>query len=159
MRMVRRLFAVLVLAAALVSLAAAPAQATGGSSPHCLSFTKLTPENEVRPPDTPDPVESRANGFTLIHIRGDTLRVVTVIFNPARETFVAGHIHIGPVGVNGGIVVHLFAGSSNSLVFAHSDTHPIDEQTASDICGNLAGYYVNYHTTQDPQGAVRGQLR
>jgi hypothetical protein len=26
------------------------------------------------------------------------------------------------------------------------------------ICGNLAGHYVNYHTTQDPMGAVRGQL-
>jgi hypothetical protein len=158
MRMIRRLFAALVLAAALVSLAATPAQATGDASPHCISFTKLSPENEVR--TTPDdPVESRANGFTLIHIRGGTVRVVTVIFNPAHETFVAGHIHVGPVGVNGGIVVHLFAGSSNALVFAHSDTHEVEEQTAKDICGNLAGYYVNYHTTQDPQGAVRGQLR
>jgi hypothetical protein len=158
MRTVRRLFAVLVLAAALVSLSAAPAQATGDTGPHCISFTKLSPENEVR--TTPDdPVESRASGFSLIQIRGTTLRVVTVIFNPARETFVAGHIHVGGVGVNGGIVVHLFAGSSNPLVFAHSDTHDVAEQTARDICGNLAGYYVNYHTTQDPQGAVRGQLR
>jgi CHRD domain len=159
MRMVRRLFAVLVLVAALVSLAATPAQATGDASPHCLSFTKLTPENEVRPPDTTDPVESRASGFTLIHIRGTTLRVVTVIFNPARETFIAGHIHVGAADVNGPVVVPLFAGETSPFVFTQSDTLAVDEGTAEAICGNLAGYYVNYHTTQDPMGAVRGQLR
>jgi hypothetical protein len=154
---VRRLLAVLALALAVALLAAAPS-AANGTSPRCTALAVLTPENEVRPPNTTDPVESRARGFALVKIKGTKLKFSVVIFNPARETFIAGHIHVGPRGVNGPVVVPLFAGSSNRLVFTQSDKVQIRPDLAAAICGNPSGYYVNYHTTQDPEGAVRGQL-
>jgi hypothetical protein len=80
------------------------------------------------------------------------------IVNPARETFIAGHIHVGAAGTNGVVVVPLFSGSANPRLFVQLGRVEVDEDVATAICGDLAGHYVNYHTTQDPQGAVRGQL-
>jgi CHRD domain len=154
---VRKLIAVLALAVAVALLAAAPSPANTASA-RCTAFAVLKPGNEVRPPDTTDPVESRARGAALVRVNGTRLSFTVVIFNPARETFTAGHIHIGARGVNGPVVVPLFAGSSSRLVFTQSDALEIRADTAAAICANPAGYYVNYHTTQDPEGAVRGQL-
>ena len=58
----RRLLAVLVLVAALAALVVStPAGATGETT-KCTAYTVLKPGNEVRPPDTTDPVESKALG-------------------------------------------------------------------------------------------------
>ena len=154
---IRRLLAVLALALAVTLLAAAPS-AANGTSPRCTAFAVLKPENEVRPPNTTDPVESRARGFALVKIKGTKLKFTVVIFNPAREEFIAGHIHVGGPTENGPVVVTLFQDSSDRRVFVQSDKLEIDAPLAADICGNLGGYYVNYHTTLDPEGAVRGQL-
>ncbi len=154
---VRRLLSVLALLVAVALLTAAPS-AANGTSPRCTAFAVLTPQNEVRPPNTTDPVESRARGFALVKIKGTKLKFIVVIFNPARETFTAGHIHVGAPTENGPVVVTLFQGQSDRRIFLQSDKLKISPDTAAAICGNLAGYYVNYHTTQDPQGAVRGQL-
>jgi hypothetical protein len=152
---VRRLLTVLALAVFAAVVAASPASA---QTTKCSAYAVLKPGNEVRPSDTTDPVDSRASGATAVHITGTQLTVATAIFNPFRESFFAGHIHVGAAGVNGGIVVTLFSGSNDRRLLAHYNTVTITETTAANICGNLAGYYVNYHTTADPQGAVRGQL-
>jgi CHRD domain len=154
---VRRLLVVLAVAVAVALLAAAPS-AANTTSPRCTSFAVLTPGNEVRPPGTTDPVESQARGAALVHIKGTKLKFTVVIANPARETFTAGHIHVGAAGENGPVVVPLFQGSSDRRVFVQSDRREIDAGLAAAICRNPSGYYVNYHTTQDPEGAIRGQL-
>jgi hypothetical protein len=43
-------------------------------------------------------------------------------------------------------------------VFAQLNSVEMTETTASAICGALSGHFVNYHTTQDPQGAIGEQL-
>jgi hypothetical protein len=155
----RRLLLACVLLVALASLAfAVPTGAQTEPGITCHAATVLKPGNEVRPPDTTDPVESRAFGAAFVAINGTSLSFAVAIVNPARETFVAGHIHIGAAGSNGIVVVPLFTGSSNRVLFLQADRIEISEALAGEICGNLAGYYVNYHTAQDPQGAVRGQL-
>jgi hypothetical protein len=154
---VRRLLAVLALVVTVALLAAAPSTANT-NSPRCTAFAVLTPGNEVRPPGTRDPVESQARGAALVRIKGTRLKFTVVIFNPARETFTAGHIHVGAAGENGPVVVPLFQGSSDARAFVQSDRLKIDAGLAAAICGNPSGYYVNYHTTQDPEGAIRGQL-
>lgn len=144
--------------AVLAALAAAtPAGATGDTT-RCAAYAVLTPGNEVRPPDTPDPVDSKAIGAALVYVNGTSLSYSVTIYNPARETFVAGHIHVGAAGVNGPVLVTLFSGSSDRKIFFQANRIEIGEDAAAAICGDLGGHYINYHTTQDPQGAVRGQL-
>jgi ABC-type amino acid transport substrate-binding protein len=155
----RRLLLAYVLVTALLALVvAAPTGAQEDPATKCVAAAVLKPGNEVRPADTTDPVESRAFGTAFVAIEGTRLSFAVAIVNPARETFVAGHIHAGAAGVNGGVVVGLFAGSANPFLFLQADRIEISEDVAKQICGDLAGHYVNYHTTQDPMGAVRGQL-
>jgi CHRD domain len=158
MRNVRRLLAGIGVAAAMAAVIAAPAGAQTATT-KCTAFAVLKPGNEVRPPDTTDPVESRAAGFAAVHIDGTKLAFSVAIANPARETFIAGHIHPGAAGVNGPVLVPMFGGMDDRRLFTQFASIQITTAQAEAICGNLAGHYVNYHTTQDPMGAVRGQLR
>jgi hypothetical protein len=152
---VRRLLAVLVLAVAGAVVLAAPSSAQTATK--CAAYAVLKPGNEVRT-DTTDPVDSRALGAAAIHINGTRLTFTVAIANPGRETFRLGHIHAGAADVNGGVVVELFNGMNDRRLFTQFASITIDAEDAAAICGNLAGHYINYHTTQDPQGAVRGQL-
>lgn len=149
----RRLLVGLGAAAALAATVAAPAEATDTSATRCAAAAVLTPGNEV------PGVDSHAAGLALVHIDGTKLRFSVVIVNRFRETFVAGHIHSGAVGTNGEVLVKLFSGSSTTRLFAQADSLAISEKTATAICRDLAGHYVNYHTSQYPEGAIRGQLR
>ena len=154
---VRRLLAVLVLAIVGAVVLAAPGSAQTATK--CAAYAVLKPGNEVRMTGTMDPVvDSRALGAAAVHINGTRLTFTVAIANPARETFFAGHIHVGAAGVNGPVLVALFGGMNDRRLFTQFDSLTITEAQAGQICGNLAGHYVNYHTTQDPEGAVRGQL-
>jgi hypothetical protein len=146
---IRRLLAVLALAAAVALLVAAPGGAQTTAT-KCTAVAVLKPGNEV-PPTT-----SRATGAALVHINGTRVSFTVAIVNPGRETFVAGHIHIGAAGVNGSIVVPLFSGSSDRRLFTQFAS--ITDEDAATVCANVGGHYVNYHTTQFPGGAIRGQL-
>jgi hypothetical protein len=148
---VRRLLAVLALAVTVAVLFAAPGGAQSAST-RCTAFAVLKPGNEVPATD------SQATGAALVHINGTRLTFTVAIANPARETFTRGHIHTGAAGVNGPILVTLFEGSSDRRLFTQFDSIQITAENAAAICGNLAGHYVNYHTTDNPGGAIRGQL-
>ncbi len=68
----------------------------------------------------------------------------------------AGHIHRGAVGVSGPPVVPFdvvpdASGNAVSCV-------KVDAALLNEIATNPAGFYVNIHTTDFPDGAVRGQL-
>jgi CHRD domain len=148
--------AVLTLAVA-VSLVPATAGGAETTATKCTAYAVLKPGNEVRM-DMTDPVDSRATGAALIHINGNRLTFTVAIANPARETFTDGHIHEGAAGENGDVLVTLFDGSSNRRLFTQLNSIRINDGAAAAICGDLAGHYINYHTEQDPQGAIRGQL-
>lgn len=75
---------------------------------------------------------------------------------------IGAHIHIGPAGVNGPIVVP-FQGFPAGPDFDPTDG-PIevcveaDKDLIKDIRQNPQGYYVNLHTEDFPGGEIRGQL-
>ena len=150
MSAVRRLLTVLALGVVVAMLAAAPAAAQ--SSTKCTAVAALKPGNEV------PPVESRTSGAALVNINGTRLSFAVAIANPERRTFFAGHIHIGAAGVNGTIRVLLFEGSSDRRLFTQAASIQISAADAAAICGDLSGHYVNYHTTTNPGGELRGQL-
>lgn len=79
-----------------------------------------------------------------------------------------GHIHVGPAGVNGDIVVTFFelrevpADPRNDQLERRqrlSDCVDADPTILAAIKANPSGYYVNLHNSRFPGGFVRGQLR
>lgn len=145
--------------------AAAAAGVTGSSGDRtlCVLVTRLSWENEVRTAaNTNDPtVESTATGHAQVKVRTDgPLEIKVFILNQDAERFTAGHIHEAPAGVNGPVVVPLFSGESSGEHFVqHAEVAVPEGFDRADLCADPSAYYVNYHTTQDPVGATRGQLQ
>jgi CHRD domain len=124
----------------------------------CVLHAKLAAKNET--PST----TSVAKGHTLIKVRNDgAIEFKTHINNKDRGTFFAGHIHQAPVGVAGPIVVPLFVPPTPATSARHIKQSglatPNAGTTGAALCQNPSAYYVNYHTTAFPGGAIRGQLR
>jgi hypothetical protein len=154
----RRLIVCFVAACSAAVLAASGAPAESGQGVMCVLHAKLSAGNETTGST------STAKGHTLIKVRNDgTIEFKTHILNKNHETFVAGHIHRALVGVAGPIVVPLFVSPTpptNARHIKQSGTAtPNPGTTGADLCANPSTYYVNYHTTAFPGGAIRGQLK
>jgi hypothetical protein len=67
----------------------------------------------------------------------------------------AGHIHVGPVGVAGPVVIPF---TDAAGVFTASGCRTVDQALLKAIKANPAGYYVNLHNAAFPAGVIRGQL-
>ena len=153
----RRLILGVAAACAIVALTASGAPAKNGNGVMCVLHARLTTTNETTGST------STARGHTQIKVRANgTIEFKTHILNQDGETFVAGHIHQAPVGVAGPIVVPLFVSpsppTSARQIKQHGVATPNAGTTGADLCHNPSAYYVNYHTTAFPGGAIRGQL-
>jgi len=111
------------------------------------------------PPNTGVPLSAALDG-------GIGQGQITVVVDPPKgtacyimnvsglEAITAAHIHVGGPGESGRPVVPLETpedGSSGGCA-------PISADVAQALLGNPGGYYVNVHTRQFPDGAIRGQL-
>lgn len=63
----------------------------------------------------------------------------------------AGHIHTGVAGANGAPVVTIDPKGND-------DCLAVEPDVLKPIVANPAGFYVNLHTADFPNGAIRGQL-
>jgi CHRD domain len=70
----------------------------------------------------------------------------------------AGHIHVGPAGTNGPVVVTLLSGSFAGTDSASACIPNVDAELIKAIRKDPDAYYVNVHSVTFPGGAVRGQL-
>ena len=144
--------------AASVATAASVAKGKSGQATMCVLHARLAAKNETTGST------STAKGHTQIKVRKDgTIEFKTQILNKAHETFVAGHIHWAPAGVAGPIVMPLFVSPTPATSARHIKQSgvatPNPGTTGADLCASPSAYYVNYHTTAFPGGAIRGQLR
>jgi CHRD domain len=111
--------------------------------------------------ETPAGPASASGTFTVEFENGQACFRMSVRGLGARP--VAAHIHRGAAGVNGPIVVDLKATSASTW----KGTSPrVAEKCVtarativSAIRRNPAGFYANVHTSKNPAGAARGQLR
>ncbi|MDP9308401.1 MAG: CHRD domain-containing protein [Actinomycetota bacterium] len=148
------LFFVAACAIAVPAASAAPAKnAANDSGVMCVLHAKLSAEGDTGS-------TSMDTGKTKIKVLADgAIDSKTKIKNVDGETFVAAHIHQGAVGAAGPPVELLFSGStSDSKIKQSGVATPLASTTGADICANPSGYYVNYHSTQFPDGSIRGQL-
>ncbi|MDZ7674412.1 MAG: CHRD domain-containing protein [Acidimicrobiales bacterium] len=70
------------------------------------------------------------------------------------------HIHFGPAGRSGDVVIPIGAPTSTS---GHRDTWTdvcvtVEERTVDEILASPESFYANIHTDTHPDGAIRGQL-
>ena len=143
------------LAVAVVAALAAAILMTGVTRAAVWSLTAdLTAEAEV-----PNPGPDGATGSAVIVIDDETNEVcfeLTIDGLGKGDAVIAAHIHEGEAGVAGGVVVPLFTepptGEMTGCV------QDVDPDVIAAITADPAAYYVNIHTEQFPDGAVRGQL-
>ena len=138
------LLAVTILSIVLVSVASAT---SNGGRP---LQANLASENEVPPSGTG---ASGSAHITLNQGQGEVCVEITT--QGLAGSVLAGHIHVGSAGSNGGVVVNLGVNSSN-----FSDCiGGIDSDLIKAIRQNPENYYVNIHTTAVGSGEIRGQLQ
>lgn len=130
--------------------AGAPTFADDGGRPFA---TTLTGANEVPGPGDPD-----ASGTASLRLNPGKGEVCfDLAWAEIDGTVTAAHIHVGPAGVAGPVVVPLFSGSFSGTDSA-SACVSADRDLLLAIIQNPENYYVNVHSTVFPAGAVRGQL-
>ena len=77
-----------------------------------------------------------------------------------------GHIHLGPPGVSGPIIIPFYmsslpaTGTLNGTLTATDITPAMGVTTIAEVAQNIesGNAYVNLHTAQYPNGEIRGQL-
>ena len=87
---------------------------------------------------------------------------------PQSTTFTGLHIHNAPVAINGSVVIDSGLRLSDSVTGTSGritrtiDFNSLDSEQLRSVEGLLASpdlYYVNLHSTDNPSGVVRAQLR
>jgi len=68
------------------------------------------------------------------------------------------HIHTGPAGVGGGVLINLGVATSGGPGTLISSTVHGNLLQITNVLNNPPGFYVNIHNGPFPSGAVRGQL-
>ena len=150
----RRLLLSLVLAA-VVALALAGAASAAkldvadhGGRPFS---TELTGAAEVPGPGDPD-----GSGTATITVNPGQEEVCwTIEAEGIQLPATSAHIHIGAAGVAGDVVVTLTPPDESGF---SSGCAEVSREEALDILNNPENYYINVHTTDFPNGAIRGQL-
>jgi CHRD domain-containing protein len=151
----RALIAVFALLAAAGTVASASAGPNGGDEgTMCVQNTQLAAENETTGST------STATGHAQIKVRNDgTIEWKVFVLNPDGENFIAGHVHRAPAGVAGPVVLPLHTtGPTTDRQIGDTGESTTAGALGEAICADPSTYYVNYHTSTFPGGAVRGQL-
>lgn len=117
------------------------------------------------------PVKTEAGGMAHFKLSADGKQMTFKLTVKNLMNVTAAHIHAGGEGKSGPVVVGLFSGPKKEGAF--SGTLAEGTITDKDLSGSLNGksvgdlakmmengeVYVNVHTTQNPAGEMRGQIK
>ncbi|HUG41314.1 MAG TPA: CHRD domain-containing protein, partial [Longimicrobiales bacterium] len=148
-------------------------EARGGPAPTAESnqfIAHLTGAEEVPAVDT------RAQGQATFRLSGDGSELSYRLIVANIEDVLMAHIHLGPAGVNRGVIAWLYPedgpppvliegriqGVLATGVITADDLTGFDEVTTMEQLVDrmrTGGAYVNVHTTANLGGEIRGQIR
>ena len=109
----------------------------------------LSGANEIPGPGDPD-----GSGFAEMRLNQGQGTITYEISVDGIAEAAAAHIHLGPAGVAGPVVVTLNPPTGGFS----SGVADVDPELIKAIRKNPENYYVNVHNADYPAGAVRGQL-
>jgi hypothetical protein len=130
---------------AVTTLSIGHADAT--DSTQVVLTARMTAEEEVPHPGPPG-----ANGTALISIDEAEQQLCYQISYAGIPKATAGHIHRGSKGASGPVVIDLDIADNGNKACLHTDRGTLDE-----IAGDPGAHYIDLHTTDYPDGAMRGQ--
>jgi hypothetical protein len=113
-------------------------------------FTVLRGAAEVPGPGDPDGL-----GVAIITLGPRTGQVCAWISTSGITTPTAAHIHAGRTGIAGPVLIDL----TTAVATNRRCVREVDPATIRAIRRSPDRYYVNVHTGEFPDGAIRGQLR
>jgi hypothetical protein len=152
----RRAAAVMLVAALVAGLTVLTAPGAAASGKVTLLSASLRGAREVPGPGDPD-----GRGRAFVRLGGG--KACFLLEWSKISAPVAAHIHEGRAGVAGPVVVPFFQPGTNAAslpgtLSAVAGCVDVDRGLAAKIASNPRGWYVNIHTAEFPNGAVRGQL-
>ncbi len=106
--------------------------------------------------ETPNPADPDGAGFAFVTLDSTAGTVAFTLFETNIANPVAAHIHRGPAGFGGAVIIPLNAPFTAGV--AAGTATGVDPALLTEIAANPAGFYVNIHTSDFPGGAIRGQL-
>lgn len=102
------------------------------------------------------PVTTTAMGLAILRLTDDKklYSKVTITNLEAGDTVVAAHIHTGPTGLNGPVIVGL---CGNAADFGTAKIFTLTDALFTTV--KKEPVYVNAHSVNHPGGLIRGQIR
>jgi hypothetical protein len=129
-----------------------------------VGLTSIPPEPErfvafLSGANEPNAITTAAQGFATFTRDSNSL-IYRITLSNVDSAF-AAHIHAGPAGVSGGIIVGLYGSPSpvTDLAFSGTlieDTVVVVDSVLTRMRNGTA--YVNVHTKKNPGGEIRGQV-
>jgi len=166
-------FAMLACAAALAVAGCGSKSPTNPSNAPTIFTVAISSQNEVPPISNAD-ANARGQAIITFNITKDSagnVTAATATFNvtlsgfPAGTNIILAHIHNAPAGTNGGVKVNTGLTAGTAVVLTdgtgvlNASNIAVEPSLMQDILTNPQNYYFNAHSTLNPGGAVRGQLR
>jgi len=157
----KRLAIVSFVAAALAVAGCGSNNTTNPSTTTVFSVNVL-PASEV-PPVTDAESSGRATATITVHSDSNTIDFnVNMTGFPNGTVITNAHIHPGPAGQNGGVLVPVGAAFPMTLATGSGTFTQTASTTAENVSSILAApqnFYFNIHSSGHPGGVARGQLR
>ena len=105
--------------------------------------------------EVPGPGDADGSGTATLTLAAGKNQICYEVAVSNIGTATAAHIHSGGADVAGPVLVTLTAPAASG---SSKDCATLEHEKILEILKNPGNYYVNVHTAEFPDGAVRGQL-